>query len=237
MLRIGTLSLAIVVLGASRCPAADFWGGSVAVTSDYLLRGISRSSGDPALQVDLHYLNSSGFIAGLFASNTRIDPYQHSDVEFDAFGGVAWSAGDDWRGKALISYYTYPFNADGSEYNYVEADLEWEFRQWLELSLVYSPDAPRVLPTRGLAGIASESVELNMQRPLIERLSGTAGLGFSHYAGADGGGYAYWSVGFAYDWHPFAFAVSYSDTSAEAKSLFYNNAVHGRWVGTAIWRF
>jgi uncharacterized protein (TIGR02001 family) len=237
MLRVGILSLAVSVLGLSRSQAADFWGGSIAFTSDYLVRGISRSNGDPAVQADVHYLNDSGFIAGLFASNTHIDPYQRSDVEFDAFGGFGWIAGEDWRGKALLSYYSYPFNADGSEYNYVEADLELEYRQWLDFAVVYSPDAPRFFAARGLAGVASESVEVNAQRLLVQRLSGTAGLGFSHYAGPEGTGYLYWSLGVAYDLRPVALAVAYSDTSAEAKSLFYNNAVHGRWIGTVIWRF
>jgi hypothetical protein len=31
--------------------------------------------------------------------------------------------------------------------------------------------------------------------------------------------------------------MSYVDTSAAAKALFYNTAAGGRWTGTVIWRF
>ena len=45
--------LAISIVGASRCAAADSWGGSLDLTSDYLVRGISRTDDQPALQFDL----------------------------------------------------------------------------------------------------------------------------------------------------------------------------------------
>jgi hypothetical protein len=31
--------------------------------------------------------------------------------------------------------------------------------------------------------------------------------------------------------------LSYVNTTAEAKALFYNAAADGRWIGTIIWRF
>ena len=66
--------LAVLLFASAQCAAADVWGGSLALTSDYFVRGISRSNDQAALQLDLHYLNASGFVAGLFASNTQIDP-------------------------------------------------------------------------------------------------------------------------------------------------------------------
>ena len=79
------LSLGLLV-GTPKPAAADQWGGSVDLTSDYVVRGISRSNDQAALQVDLHYLNTSGFLAGVFASNSRIDPNQPVDVELDEIG-------------------------------------------------------------------------------------------------------------------------------------------------------
>src|SRR5277367_5896034 len=115
------LSLSLVC-GTAHCAAADQWGGSLSITSDYLVRGVSRSNNQAALQLDLHYLNSSGFVAGVFASNTQIDPNDGRDVELDAFVGFAWTAGSDWRGRILASHYAYPWNQDGSGYNYDEID-------------------------------------------------------------------------------------------------------------------
>jgi uncharacterized protein (TIGR02001 family) len=223
--------------GISRCVAADVWGGSLDITNDYMVRGISRSNDQPALQLDLHYSNTSGFVAGLFASNTQIDPESRRDAEVDAFVGFAWTAGSDWRGKFLATHYAYPWNQAGSGYDYDELDVDLAFQDWLGASLVYSPNAVRFLPYRGLIGVTSESAEVNLQRPLVGKLYGTAGVGYSRYEGPDPANYTYWSVGAAYTIAPFSLALSYVDTTAGAKALFYNAASGGRWVGTIIWRF
>jgi len=230
------LSLGLLI-EPPRCMGADRWGGSLGVTSDYIVRGISRSDAQPAPQFDLHYLNSSGFIAGMFASRTRIDPDQPSDVELSSFVGFAWPAGSDWHGKILASHYAYPWNRVGSGYDYDELDLDLTYQEWLGVNLVYSPNTPRYLRSRGLFGVTSESAELNVQRPVVGRLSATAGIGCSHFDGPDARGFAYWSVGAAYTIAPVSLAVSYVDTTAGARALFYDSAANGRWTGTVIWRF
>ncbi len=99
------------------------------------------------------------------------------------------------------------------------------------------PTAPRYVPYRGLLGVSSESAEVDLQRPLLAKLSATAGVGYSYFAGPEPAGYAYWSVGAAYDLAPVSLALSYVDTTAGAKALFYNAAADHRWTGTVIWRF
>jgi uncharacterized protein (TIGR02001 family) len=230
------LSLSLVV-GIPRCVGADVWGGSLDITSNYLVRGISRSNDQAALQLDLHYSNTSGFVAGLFASNSQNDPESSRDAEVDAFVGFAWTAGSDWRGKILASHYAYPWNRAGSGYDYDELDVDLAFQDWLGVSLVYSPNAVRFLPYDGLIGVSSESLEVNLQRPVVGKLSATAGVGYSRYEGPDSADYAYWSVGAAYTIAPLSLVVSYVDTTAGAKALFYNAASGGRWIGTIIWRF
>jgi uncharacterized protein (TIGR02001 family) len=229
--------LSMGLLGTAPCAAADSWGGSFGVTSDYIVRGISRSNGEPALQLDLHYANTSGFIAGLFASNTRIDRDDPTDVELDAFLGYAWTAGNDWRGKVLASHYAYPWNHEGSGYDYDELDVEAAYRDWLNAALIYSPNAPRYVPYAGLIRVASKSAEVTLQRPLLAKLSATAGLGYSRYEGPDPSGYGYWSVGASCDLAPVSLTLSYVNTSAGARALFYNDAENHRFAGTVIWRF
>jgi len=226
-----------LAIGAPRCVGADVWGGSLGVTSDYIVRGISRSNDRAALQLDLHYFNASGFVAGLFASSTQIDPEMGRDVELDAFLGFAWTSGNDWRAKILASHYAYPWNQDGSGYNYDEFDADVAFQEWLDVGLVYSPNAPRYVPHRGLIAVTSHSAEVNLQRPVLGRLSATAGIGYSHFDGPNAAGFGYWSVGAAYTFAPVSLALSYVNTTAAAKALFYNAAADRRWTGTVIWRF
>ena len=230
------LSLGLLI-GSPHCLGADLWGASLGVTSDYIVRGISRSNAQAALQLDLHYLNSAGFVAGVFGSSTRIDPELPSDVELNAFVGFAWTAGSDWHGKVLASHYAYPWNRIGSGYDYNELDVDLTYQEWLGVNFVYSPDAPRYLRSRGLLGVTSESAEVNLQRPVLGRLSATAGIGYSHFDGPYARGFAYWSVGAAYTIAQVSLVVSYVNTTAGAKALFYNAAADGRWIGTVIWRF
>jgi uncharacterized protein (TIGR02001 family) len=227
-----------LVIATPRSVGADLWGGSLGVTSDYLVRGISRSDHRAAVQLDLHYLNSTGFVAGLFASDARVDPDQPHDVELDAFAGFAWNAGSDWRGKVLASHYAYPWNQGGSGYDYDELDVDVAYQDWLDVSLSYSPNAPRYVRSNGgLIGVTSESAEVTLQRPLLGRLSATAGIGYSNYGGPYGAGFAYGSVGAVYTIAPVSLVVSYVNTTAGAKALFYNSAADNRWTGTVIWRF
>jgi uncharacterized protein (TIGR02001 family) len=233
-----SVALSTVLLIASPlCEGADVWGGSIDLTSDYLVRGISRSDDHPALQLDLHYVSSSGFVAGAFASSAQIDPNARRDAEISAFLGYVWSDGSDWQGKVLAANYSYPWNQAGSLYNYDEIDLQASYQQWIQVALAFYPDVRRYLYGGGVAHVMAESAELNLQRPLIGKLSATAGVGYYELNGADAVGYAYWSVGAAYDWAPISLELTYVGASAAANSLFYNAAVGERWSGTVIWRF
>jgi uncharacterized protein (TIGR02001 family) len=238
------LRAAVVLLFGFGCVstqsrAADDWGGSLAVTSDYFVRGISRTSNNAALQLDLHYSNPNGFVAGVFASNTQIDRTEPKDAELSGFVGFAWDLDDAWRARVLASHYAYPWNRAGSHYNYDELDLDISYQGWLHFDLGYSPNSPRFLsiPYPGLIGVTEKSAEVSAQRQILGKLSLTAGVGYSFLDGPNSGGYVYWSGGGAYDFRSFTLAVAYVDTSSGAKTLFYNAAATGQWTGTLIWRF
>jgi uncharacterized protein (TIGR02001 family) len=228
-----------LVVGSAPCVAADQWGGSLELTSDYFVRGISRTSNDPALQLDVHYYNSNGFLAGVFASNAQINSREPKDAELSGYIGFGWNMDADWRSKLVASHYAYPWNRAGGQYNYDEVDLDIAYQEWLHFGLDYSPNAPRYVPYpyAGLISVAEKSAEVNVQRQIVGKLSATAGLGYSFLDGPESGGYAYWSVGAAYSLNSVSLVVAYLDTTAEAKALFYNAAAAGRWTGTVIWRF
>ena len=227
----------VTVLVSPRCAAGDGWGGSLAMTSDYIVRGLSRTNHQAAMQLDLHYFNTSGFVAGVFASNTQFDASDARDAEINAFLGFAWSAAADWNGKVLASHYAYPWNAAGHGYDYDELAVEVAYQDWVEFAVLYSPNQWRYFPPDSLRGVSAVSAELNLQRRLIGKLSAAGGVGYSSLGGPGGSGYGYWSAGAVYDLAPVSVAVSYVNTTAEARTLFYNAAERGRWTGTVIWRF
>lgn len=233
----GLVLLLGLAAGTARCAEGDIWGGSVGLTSDYLVRGISRSNDHGALQIDLHYLDSSGFVAGLFASNAQINSHLPSSAELDAFIGYAWNAGRDWQGRALFSHYAYPWSKKGWAYDYDELNLDVSYRELLSVHFTYSPDAPLISPYHGLTGVNSESAEVSLQHQVVGKLSASAGVGYAFYDSQEAGGYGYWSVAAAYDLAPVSLVLSYVNTTAGAKALFYNAAADPSWSGTVIWRF
>jgi uncharacterized protein (TIGR02001 family) len=224
---------------ATAAHAADDWGGSLTLTSDYFVRGISRSSDHPALQLDLHYSNPNGFVAGVFASNTQIDSREPEDAELSALVGFVWNLDEAWRARVLASHYAYPWNRAGSHYDYDELDVDLSYQGWLHFDLGYSPNSPRFVeyPHPQLKGVTEKSGEIGAQRQIVGKLSLTAGVGYSFLDGPDSGGYVYWSGGAAYDFRSLTLALAYVNTTAEAKALFYNAAASGQWMGTLIWRF
>jgi uncharacterized protein (TIGR02001 family) len=238
-LRAGVALLFVLGCLSTQARAAEEWGGSVTLTSDYFVRGISRSSDHAALQLDLHYSDPNGFVAGVFASNTQIDSRESKDVELSGFAGFVWNIDEAWRARVLASHYAYPWNRAGSHYNYDELDLDISFQSWLHFDLGYSPNSPRFMeyPYPQLKGVTEKSAEVSAQRQIVGNLSLTAGVGYSFLDGSESNGYVYWSGGAAYDFRSFTLAFAYVTTSAGAKALFYNAAASGQWTGTCIWRF
>jgi uncharacterized protein (TIGR02001 family) len=231
--------LAGTTLGSTRSDAADAWGGSIALTSDYMVRGISRTDEQAALQLDLHYAHSSGFLAGFFASNTRIDTNEPRDAELSGFLGWGWNITPDWHTKVTVSHYAYPWNRRGSGYNYDELDVDVSYQSWLHLNLEYSPNSPRFIPPpySTLIGENQKAAEINVQRQVWRKLSLIGGIGYSFLDGAESEGYMYYSAGAAYDVKSWSIVLAYVNTSDAAKALFPNGAASGRWTGTVIWRF
>lgn len=234
---IGATIVWCVVAGLQSSEAAETWGGSVGITSDYLVRGVSRSDHDPALQADLHVNTSSGWLAGLFTSSVRIVPGGQRNAEVGLFGGFSWRWNDDWRSKALLTHYRYPWNHSGSAYNYTELSFDTSFQDWLSIGAVYSPNASRYVPYYGLVSVTAKSAEVNLNSPAWHKLSVNAGIGYSHFAGPESGGYGYWSVGCTYDWAPVTLSAAFVDTSAAARDLVYDNAAQHRVIAAVVWRF
>jgi hypothetical protein len=149
--------IAIVSLIPSALPAAEIWGESLAATSDYLIRGISRSNQHAALQADVHVATESGFIGGVFASSVKFDSGDTRNAEVSAFAGFSPPQAGLWRTRMLASYYAYLWNDSGSQYNYAELTFEAAYDNWLGFDVVYSPDAPRYLRAEGLTAVRSTS--------------------------------------------------------------------------------
>jgi len=227
----------LVACFAAGCAEAQTTQGSLILTSDYLERGVSKSADQPALQLDVHAANAAGWIAGLFASNTQYQSTQARDAELDLYVGYGRTIADDWRARVLLGGYWYPWNANGSGYDYGEVSCDLAYRDWLSAQVTYSPDSPRVVLPAGLVSVTAASAQVSVQQPLGRGLFASAGLGYAHYGGVSSLDYGYFSAGVDYERAPLSLSVYYVGSSAAAKTLYDNGSGGGRWVGTLIWRF
>jgi uncharacterized protein (TIGR02001 family) len=132
-----------LLAGAATAGVANAEGsfsGNVALTTDYVFRGVSQSDGDIAIQGGFDYANGM-FYAGTWASS--IDFGLDGTVEVDVYGGVKPTLGPVTFDIGVIGY-LYPGMTDA-----VEADM-WELKVGASGSpvenlsiygtLYYSPD-------------------------------------------------------------------------------------------------
>lgn len=95
-------------------PSAITIHGHATLVSDYRFRGLSRSSGDPAVQGNVEVSHASGFYAGLAASSLDLGPVGpltdpvHSDMQLDIYGGWAGPLAGGWNADVGLLYYAFP---------------------------------------------------------------------------------------------------------------------------------
>jgi uncharacterized protein (TIGR02001 family) len=119
--------LAATVLGTSALAAAPAWAdeetappsdititGNVALVSDYRFRGLSQSSGDPAVQGAININHSSGLYAGVWSSSTDfsvlgpVPDAVYGGQEVDFYAGWTGEVASGLTADVGLLYYAYP---------------------------------------------------------------------------------------------------------------------------------
>lgn len=119
-------------------------GGSAAVLSQYVWRGVSQTDEDPAVQFELYLEHETGLIVGLWA--TSIDftsPGEEDDgidYELDPYIGWAGSIGESIEYEVYWTRVMYPGANPGFDYDYDELSLALGFGENFEVGMAYSPD-------------------------------------------------------------------------------------------------
>ena len=118
------LALAMMA-GAFTAPAAIAEGefsGNVALTTDYVWRGFSQNSENPAIQGGFDYANGL-FYAGTWAS---IVDFGGANMELDLYGGVAGETEGGLAWDVGVIGYVYP-DADDLDFVEVYGGLGYSF--------------------------------------------------------------------------------------------------------------
>lgn len=214
-------------------PASVEWGSSATLSSNYLLRGVSRSYNDPALSVEMHARSAGGLYAGLWASSSRALPNGDTAAELGATIGIARPFNDVWSAGVSWSHYESPWTDPADFYAYDEFTATLGFHeQWL-FSLSHSPNTSRYAP--GFGAVRSRSttaIEASFQHGIHGALHGFAGVGYFDLSKLFGTGYWYGSAGAGWTWRHWWATVSYVHPDGTARRLSYPKGASRRVVAS-----
>ncbi|NZA26133.1 hypothetical protein H0E84_07020 [Luteimonas sp. SJ-92] len=187
------LALGLLAAGGAHAEVS----GSVALTSDYLFRGLSQTNEEPALQGGIDYTHDSGFYAGAWGSSISwladSDPDVSSQVEIDLYLGYGGEFGGSGLGYDVGAiYYWYPgdyppgfadpdttevyfglgFGMFGAKYSYAVTDL------------FGLPDSD-----------GSSNLDVTADWEFTPGWTLNAAVGKQWVSGYDGADYAFWKLG------------------------------------------
>jgi len=220
----GALALTAVPAQAQEEGSPHAFSGNVALTSDYVYRGISQSNGGIALQGGFDYTHESGFYAGTWASSVDFNP--NTNLEVDIYGGLRTAVGGIDLDVGVVAY-IYPDNESNFDYveGYVEASHTYDSGLRLGVATFVSPEF------FGETGFAWY-VEGNAALPVNDVLSVSGAVGFQDVEGGvtvNDDSYTTWNLGGTLALAGFALDLRYHDSTIDENDL---QGVGSRGVAT-----
>lgn len=227
---------------ACAAPARAATSGSVALTSDYLFRGVSQTATDPALQAGVEYSADAGLYVGAWGSNiswlsdlSTPDAPISSSLEFDVYAGWRHALGDHAALDVGAIGYLYPgdfpegFNSADTGELYVALNFTPS-----ETTTVGAKAAYAVTDLFGYADSdGSPYVEFNAGWQFHPGWSASAHAGHQWIRSNEAFEYAEWRVGLARTFDQgFSVAAAWNDTDAD-RALYTNP--QGRRLADGAW--
>lgn len=167
------LAMALVLL--SRTTRADANSSAlVALTSNYVYRGYSKSNGAPVLQGNLDYEHSSGFFLGTWVSQIDFghERYQgRANFEANPYVGGSLGLFGDWKLGTTLAGYLYDGKVYGHTADYGEISGMLYFRDVLTARVGVSYEAYG----RGRSPL---NYEINLRYPVMATVEVSSGLGY-----------------------------------------------------------
>lgn len=239
------LVAALAVPGVVMAEDAFPLTANVGFTTDYIFRGISQTSTNPAVQGGIDYAHSSGLYAGAWGSNVSWIADSGAvasgsvTMELDTYFGFRNTLANDFSYDVGFIRYNYPGDYTSAA-GFAKADTDEIYGaigyKWLTAK--YSYGLGKFLTVPGASG--TSYFEINASVPL-EAADVTLGahVGKQTYKGAAADAFANtptytdYKLSVTKDIKGYVFGLAYTDTNA---SPFYTYAANGGdWAkGTAV---
>lgn len=208
---VSPVAAAALLAAASLADAAGF-GGSAALTSDYVWRGTTQTRGDAAAQAGFKAAGDGGWYGAVWGSTVAFAPETGASSELDLTLGWSGAPSADWALDLNLTHYRYPSANVDLDWTEAIGVLTWRQRVWLQLG--YSNDAIAI----GDAGVYAQ---LGARWPLGDRLRLEAAAGYYRLDTADGDGYAHAQLGAVWALRaPFELRLTAHATDGAAETLF-----------------
>ncbi len=210
---------------------------NVGLVSDYLVRGISQTSGGGAIQGGFDYADESGFHAGVWGSNiswiTDFGATGTSSLEVDTYAGYGGAFADDYSYDVGYIRYNYPGSYTAVAGN-VKSDTSEIYGslgyKWVSVKYSYSlGDFLGVANSKG-----TNYMEVNASYSLEDMgVDLAAHYGQQTYKGTDADAfkaagfdpsYADYKLSASKDFGGYVIGLAYSSTNAK-KNGFYTTAL------------
>jgi uncharacterized protein (TIGR02001 family) len=208
----------------------------LSASSDYVVRGVSRSQGDPTLQAQFGTRFGAQWTTGLWLSTMNLNPGRGPNRELALYVSRTGSLDRDWALSGTLVAYRYAAQIPGLDYDYAEARLDLSWRERLQFGIAVSPDYS--LGTR--LGVTRDSTTIESTLTLLQPLSNavTLSAGVGQFDLSDGLGlrYAYWSAGALYTGRRLSLALTYTGAEPVTRKMFNAVATGDRLIGTVSWR-
>ena len=117
------LVASLLLLSLSSIVHAEF-SGNVGISNNYLWRGLTQSTDEPAISGGLDYAHESGFYVGTWASNVQYASDDAFSYEHDIYAGYAWAVGELAFDVGYL-YYNYNEEAD-FDFGEIYGNVSWK---------------------------------------------------------------------------------------------------------------
>ncbi len=221
LLLLSRTGCADVALGAGALSA----GGSLALTTDYIYRGVSQSDGHGAAQADLH-LSEGGSFGGVWLSSRDSSLEPDANAVLELYLGQRLELGTGWG--AFVSgrarYYLNSSQYEPSD-DYQEVAVGVNYLDRWSFSLTAIPNAVRYWVYTRLGRAPAYVADTSAQWLIGGHVLLTGGAGYYYSSGTGSGieratGYAYGNVGAGYERGPWRLDVGYFLTQPAARRSF-----------------
>ena len=221
------------LLGLGTVDAHAGVSGSVALTSDYIFRGISQNNQEPALQAGVEYAADSGFYVGSWGSNVSwlsdtpvVDNDISNSVELDFYGGYRGKFNDAVGFDVGALYYWYPGDYPSGFNSPDTAELYFGISAGV-FAAKYSYALTDLFGYADSDGSGYLDAAVNWE--FVPTWTLNAHAGKQWIENNEDFEYVDWKLGVTKSFDGgFAIALAYTDTDAE-EALYTN--VHGNFLG------